>query len=123
LEALTKDNVSFVRTPIERITEDGIVTTDGVHRPVDAIICSTGANVDFAPPFPIVSGEVDLSQAWRPEGLYGFPYTYLGVATPGFSNLLFLHGKPFSNTDSREPTLILPRSKCIRSFRNTYTCW
>lgn len=93
LEALTKDNVSFIRTPIEKITEDGIVTTDGIHRPVDAIICSTGANVDFAPPFPIVAGDVDLSQAWRPEGLYGFPYTYLGVATPGFSNLLFLHGK------------------------------
>jgi cation diffusion facilitator CzcD-associated flavoprotein CzcO len=93
LEALTKDNVSFIRTPIERITEDAIVTTDGVHRPVDAIICSTGANVDFAPPFPIVAGDVDLSHAWRPEGLYGFPYTYLGVATPGFSNLLFLHGK------------------------------
>lgn len=93
LEALTQENVSFIRTPIERITETGIQTTDGTHRPVDAIICSTGANVDFAPPFPIVSGTVDLSQAWRPEGLHGFPYTYLGVATPGFPNLLFLHGK------------------------------
>jgi cation diffusion facilitator CzcD-associated flavoprotein CzcO len=93
LEALTKENASFIRTPIERITEDGIVTNDGVHRPVDAIICSTGANVDFAPPFPIVAEDVDLSQAWRPEGLYGFPYTYLGVATPGFPNLLFLHGE------------------------------
>jgi len=100
LEALTKDNVSFIRTPIERITEDGIVTTDGVHRPVDAIICSTGANIDFAPPFPIIAGDVDLSQAWRPDGLYGFPYTYLGVATPGFSNLLFLHGKLFTGQTS-----------------------
>jgi cation diffusion facilitator CzcD-associated flavoprotein CzcO len=98
LEALTKENASFIRTPIERITEDGIVTNDGVHRPVDAIICSTGANVDFAPPFPIVAGDVDLSQAWRPEGLYGFPYTYLGVATPGFPNLLFLHGEFFPDS-------------------------
>lgn len=93
LEALTQDNVSFIRAPIERITETGIQTADGVHRTVEAIICSTGANVDFAPPFPIVSGDVDLSHAWRPEGLYGFPYTYLGVATPSFANLLFLHGK------------------------------
>jgi hypothetical protein len=100
LEALTKDNVSFIRTPIERMTEDGIVTKDGVHRPVDAIICSTGANVDFAPPFPIVSGEVDLSRDWRPEGLYGFPYTYLGLGTPGFANLMFLHGKLPSDADS-----------------------
>lgn len=67
LEALTQDNASFIRTPIQKITENGIVTEDGVHRPVDAIICSTGANRDFAPPFPIVSGDVDLSQAWRPE--------------------------------------------------------
>lgn len=123
LEALTKDNVSFVRTPIERITEDGIVTADGVHRPVDAIICSTGANVDFAPPFPIVAGDVDLSQAWRPEGLYGFPYTYLGVATPGFSNLLFLHGKLFDATVSFEAMLTRYRSQRSGSFRNNYTCW
>lgn len=93
LEALTKDNVSFIRTGIEQITANGIQTSDGVHRPVDAIICSTGANVDFAPPFPTISGDIDLSQAWRPEGIYGFPYTYLGVATPGFPNLLFLHGE------------------------------
>ncbi|KAF2718735.1 putative flavin-binding monooxygenase [Polychaeton citri CBS 116435] len=92
LEALTKENVSFIRTPIEKFTEHGILTVDGVHRAVDAVICSTGANVDFAPPFPIVADRIDLSQAWRPEGLYGFPYTYIGLATPGFPNLMFLHG-------------------------------
>jgi cation diffusion facilitator CzcD-associated flavoprotein CzcO len=57
LEAITKPNVDFIQTPIERFTETGIVTKDGVHREVDAVICSTGANVDVAPPFPIVSGE------------------------------------------------------------------
>lgn len=96
LEALQKDNVEFIQTPIERFTEDGIVTVDGKHRPVDAIICSTGANVDFAPPFPLVSGDKDLSKAWRPEGEDGFPYTYIGLATPGFPNLLFLHGRYMS---------------------------
>ncbi|THW94388.1 FAD/NAD(P)-binding domain-containing protein [Aureobasidium pullulans] len=92
LEALTKDNLTFIQTPISHFTKDGIVTVDGVHRPVDAIICSTGANVDFAPPFPIVAGEYDLSRDWRPEGKFGFPYTYMGVATPGLPNLLQLHG-------------------------------
>ena len=92
LEALTKDNVSFIQTPIKRITKTGIETEDGVHREVDAIICSTGAKVDFTPSFSIISGGIDLSKAWAPDGHWGFPYTYLGVATPGFPNLGFVHG-------------------------------
>lgn len=66
-----------------RFTADGIVTVDGVHRPVDAVICSTGANVNYAPPFPITSGDLDLSRDWRPDGKFGWPYSYLGISTPG----------------------------------------
>ncbi|KXT10073.1 hypothetical protein AC579_2470 [Pseudocercospora musae] len=61
---------------VPRFYEDGIVTIDGVQREVDAIICSTGANVHYAPPFPIVSGEYDLSRDWRPDGKFGW-YSYL----------------------------------------------
>lgn len=93
LEALTQENVTFIQTPIQSITETGIVTEDGIHREIDAIICSTGAKVDLAPSFPIISGDVDLSKAWTAEGKYGFPYTYLGIATPGFPNLAFIHGE------------------------------
>lgn len=92
LEAITKPNVEFIQASIKRITATGIETEDGVHRAVDAIICSTGANVDYAPPFSIVSGDVDLSRAWKPDGEIGFPYTYLGLAAPGFPNLFFIHG-------------------------------
>ncbi|PGH27885.1 hypothetical protein AJ80_00435 [Polytolypa hystricis UAMH7299] len=92
LEALTKDNVNLIQTRIKRFTKTGIETEDGVHRPVDAVICSTGANVDHAPLFPIVSGDVDLSSAWKPDGKFGFPYTYIGIATPGFPNLFYLLG-------------------------------
>ncbi|KAK0627999.1 putative sterigmatocystin biosynthesis monooxygenase stcW [Lasiodiplodia hormozganensis] len=92
LEALTQPNVSFIRTPIARFTETGIVTEDGVHREVDAVICSTGANVSFAPPFPITSGEYDLSRDWQHDGKFGFPYSYFGLGVPGFPNLLFLYG-------------------------------
>ena len=92
LEALTKDNVSFIQTPIKRITKTGIETEDGVHREVDAIITSTGAQVDFTPSFSIIANGVDLKEAWRPGGHFGFPYSYLGVATPGFPNLAFVHG-------------------------------
>lgn len=92
LEALTKQNVSFIQVPIKRFTKEGIETEDGVHRKVDAVICSTGANVDYAFPFPVVSGDKDLSQDWKPEDQLGFPYSYFGIATPRFPNLFFIHG-------------------------------
>lgn len=92
LEALTAPNLTFIQTPIERFTEDSIVTADGLHRPVDAVICSTGANTDFAPPFPIVAGDLDLARDWKHDGKFGFPYSYLGVGTPGFPNLAYILG-------------------------------
>jgi cation diffusion facilitator CzcD-associated flavoprotein CzcO len=92
LEALTEDNVNYISTPIQKFTETGIVTTDGVARDVDAIICATGANVDFAPAFPIVANGIDLNKAWKPDGEYTSPYSYFGVATPYFPNLFFSVG-------------------------------
>lgn len=99
LEALTKKNVDYIQTRIKRFTETGIVTEDGVERQADITICATGANVDHAPPFSIIADGVDLKQAWKKDGLFGFPYTYIGFATPGFPNLLWLGG-PFSSGHS-----------------------
>ncbi|KAH7071159.1 hypothetical protein BKA63DRAFT_474670 [Paraphoma chrysanthemicola] len=92
LESLTEENVELVKTPIKRFTTTGIETTDGKSFDFDAILCATGANTDLVPPFPIKSRGVDLNEAWKPEGKWGFPYTYLGLATPGFPNLFFLAG-------------------------------
>lgn len=92
LEAITKDNIELITTPIDHFTEDGIVDKEGNHRPVDAVICSTGANTDCAPPVPIVSGDFDLAKDWKIGGKFGFPYSYLGVGVPGFPNLAFILG-------------------------------
>lgn len=92
LEALTEDNVDLVKSKIKRFTATGIETEDGVKRDFDAIFCATGANTDMVHQFPIKARGVDLRDVWRPGGIPGFPYTYLGVATPGFPNLLFLGG-------------------------------
>lgn len=102
-EAITEDNVDYIQTPIKRFTETGIETTDGKHREVDAVFCATGANVDMVPPFAIWAHGKDLSQLWRQDGEYGFPYTYWGVATPGFPNLGFIHGPHGSGRSGTVP--------------------
>ncbi|KAK4031771.1 hypothetical protein C8A01DRAFT_21065 [Parachaetomium inaequale] len=99
LEAITEDNVDYIRTRIARFTETGIETVDGVHREVDAVFCATGATGNVTP-FAIRAGGKDLRDLWKtgPYGDgkdgsgYGFPFTYMGVATPGFPNLFFIHG-------------------------------
>ncbi|ROT36081.1 4-hydroxyacetophenone monooxygenase [Sodiomyces alkalinus F11] len=103
LEAITSDNVDYIRTKIRRFTATGIETEDGTHREVDAIFCATGANVDGAPPFPIVAFGEDLADLWKPDGKYGFPYSYLGAASPGFPNLLFVHGPTGSGRSGTVP--------------------
>lgn len=85
-------NVSYIQTPIKNFTATGIVTADGIHREVDAIFAATGANTDFKPPFPIIAHTIDLRSAWKPGGKWGYPHTYLGFATPGFPNLLWILG-------------------------------
>lgn len=92
LEAITEDNVEYIRTRIKRFTETGIETEDGKQRDVDAVICATGANVDMVPAFPIRAHGQELSNLWKADGTYGYPYTYFGLGTPGFPNLLFVHG-------------------------------
>lgn len=93
LEAVTSPNVDYIQTRIKRFTATGIETEDRVHREVDAIFCATGANVDMIPAFPIIGEDGDcLSDVWSEGGKYGFPYNYLGAATPGFPNLFYVHG-------------------------------
>lgn len=87
LEALTAENVALIRDPISHLTSDSIVTKDGTARKVDAIICATGANVDMLPPFPITAHDRTLQSAWSPD-----PLSYLGLATPGFPNMLYIQG-------------------------------
>ncbi|KAK2761440.1 4-hydroxyacetophenone monooxygenase [Colletotrichum kahawae] len=103
LEAITAEKTNYIQIPIRRFTETGIETEDGTHREVDAIFCATGANVDMVPPFPITARGEDLSKLWRSDGKYGFPYTYLGSATPGFPNLLFIHGPNGSGRSGTVP--------------------
>lgn len=83
LEALTSPKVNVIPTAISHVDERGIFTIDGVHRPVEAIVCATGFQTSpGARGFPIYGREgINLREryAQRPE-------TYLGLCTGKFPN-------------------------------------
>ncbi len=89
LACLRKDNVELVRTRIERIVEDGIVTEDGAFYPADIICYAIGfRHNDYLWPMQITGrhGTV-LREQWGDE-----PTAYLGITVPNFPNLFCLYG-------------------------------
>lgn len=42
LEALIEENVTFIGSGIQRVTDDGLIDDKGNFQQVDAIICATG---------------------------------------------------------------------------------
>ncbi len=88
--ALSQANVDLVTTPIRQIVADGIVTDDGKHHAVDAIICGTGFKVnDAGAPFDVIGVDgADLDARWRRDG----PQAYLGASIAGFPNFFMITG-------------------------------
>ena len=88
--ALTRDNVELVTDPIRRITETGVVTADGIERPIDALVVCTGFLPTELPIAQQVKGKngQTLSDAWREHGIQ----SYKGATVAGFPNLFFLVG-------------------------------
>src|SRR5882757_3314379 len=91
-EVYNQDNVELVditETPIERITPDGIKTSDR-ERAFDIIIYATG--------FDAITGAFDRIDIRGENGLrlkdkwQGGPKTYLGVLIDGFPNMMMLMG-------------------------------
>jgi cation diffusion facilitator CzcD-associated flavoprotein CzcO len=78
--ALQRPNVELVDTPITAIHEDGIETTDGNRRTVDAIIYGTGFTpTDFLSPVQLTGLHgLELNQAWQ-DGAEA----YLGITVAG----------------------------------------
>ncbi|KAK7206465.1 hypothetical protein BZA70DRAFT_274294 [Myxozyma melibiosi] len=88
LNSLVQPNVNFITTGIDHITETGLVTVDGVHREVDALICATGFDTTYTGRFPIKgrNGKL-LNDHWTP-----YPSSYLSITTDGFPNLFTSFG-------------------------------
>jgi 4-hydroxyacetophenone monooxygenase len=89
LRTLTRDNVELVRTGIDHIEADAIVTHDGTRHPADVLVMATGfqaTKVLF--PMDIVGRDgQDLRAMWGER-----PAAYLGITVPGFPNLFCMYG-------------------------------
>jgi 4-hydroxyacetophenone monooxygenase len=89
LRCLKRPNVELVRTAIERIVPEGVVTTDGVHYPADIICYATGfRHNDFLASMDVTGrGGVSLRRQWGNE-----PTAYLGITITNFPNLFCVYG-------------------------------
>ena len=89
LRCLMRPNTELVRTAIERIVPDGVVTTDGRHHPADVICYATGfRHNDFLASMEVTGrGGASLRGQWGDE-----PTAYLGITIPNFPNLFCVYG-------------------------------
>jgi len=93
LPALQRPEVELITEPIERLSASGVLTADGVERPIDCLIYGTGfRTTEFMFPMDIKAGGLTLAEAWR-DG----PHAHLGVSVPGFPSLFLMYG-PNTNT-------------------------
>lgn len=82
LEALCLPHVDVVTSDIQSIDATSVITKDGQHRAVDAIICATGFDTSVSSGFPIYGKDgVNIRQKYSED-----PRTYLGLCTDGFPN-------------------------------------
>ncbi|WP_226995745.1 flavin-containing monooxygenase [Gordonia phthalatica] len=92
-ETFNRDNVELVNlreSPIERIDATGVVTADGRHHDLDALVLATGydAMTGSVKKINIVGrGGKTLNEEWS-----GGARTYLGLGIEGFPNLFNLTG-------------------------------
>lgn len=88
--ALSRPHVDVETTPIGRVVEEGIITTDGRLVEADALVLGTGFHsTDFLAPMQVTGRDGrDLhADAWA-DGAEA----YLGMTVPGFPNLFLLYG-------------------------------
>jgi len=87
LPIFNRVNTALITAPIERVTETGVRTADGVERPVDLIVAATGYELWTDPetyrPGTILGRDgFDLAVQYRTHGLQ----SYAGSAHPGLPN-------------------------------------
>lgn len=122
MEAIQKENVNVHFEEVVRITENGVVGSNGTEVEVDTIVCATGFDVSYRPRFPIVGlNSTELADKWKlcPEG-------YLGLAIPEFPNFLTFIGPawPVENGSVMGPLAEVAQYalKMIKKIQTEYIC-
>lgn len=89
-KALNRDHVTLHRASFERITPDGVITTEGEFIPADVIILATGFKLEFTTTIEITGRHGrTLAEEWAGGE---DPRAYLGVQAAGFPNLFVTAG-------------------------------
>lgn len=97
---LNRDNVEVVTAPVERVTEDGVVTADGRTHPLDVLVLATGFRTNpFLASMRIEGlGGRTLEQDWAHGAR-----AYYGITVAGYPNFFMLYGP---NTNLGHNTII-----------------
>ncbi|KAK2013502.1 FAD/NAD(P)-binding domain-containing protein [Colletotrichum eremochloae] len=106
-DVINQDHVHLAdisRFPIERVTEDGLVTADGKLHKLDILVLATG--------FDAITGGLKAIQIRNGAGLLlrdkwaSGTWTHLGLMTAGFPNMFFTYGPQAPTAFSNGPTCI-----------------
>lgn len=89
-DALVRPDVELIDRGVTRFTATGIVDGDGVERPVDIVVMSTGFDVHrYMYPLDVRGRSgVSLDEVWQGDN----PRAHLGITVPDFPNLFLLWG-------------------------------
>ncbi|EWG55298.1 hypothetical protein FVEG_13320 [Fusarium verticillioides 7600] len=88
MKAIQEPNVNVHFCGVAKVREDGVVGDDGEFTKCDTIVCATGFDVSFRPPFPLLGlGGRDLREEWA-----SIPASYMGVMAPNIPNYLMYIG-------------------------------
>ena len=121
LSTFNRDDVTLETTPIERITESGVVTQDGTEHEIDVLVLATGFKVfdpGNMPAYPVRGrGGLDLQAFWD-ENRH---QAYEGISVPGFPNYFTMFG-PYGYNGSSYFNLVETQSRhivrCLRHARD-----
>lgn len=88
--ALCRENVELVTDGIREVTERGVITADGVERPLDALVLATGFQAaEACAPFALYGrGGRSLGEEWGQEGAEA----YRGTTVSGFPSFFMVIG-------------------------------
>lgn len=88
LEAIIQPNVTRVHSNITEIVKNGLIDETGTLHECDILVCATGFNIAFTPPFVARGmGGVTMEDEFNPE-----PLMYLGLTVPKFPNYFTING-------------------------------